>query len=342
MPKSDIDSKAMLTTRFTALTGCRAPIQQAAMGPATTPELVAAVSGAGGLGMIAGVALDPCELQATIDRVRALTDGLFGVNLIVPLLDRDGLALAVSQAPLVEYFYADPDPALVDEAHRGGALVSWPVGSAEEARAAAAAGCDLVVAQAVEAGGHVRGRTALLPLLDAVLDAVDVPVLAAGGIATPRALAAVLAMGADGARVGTRFVATPESGAHPAYVDALVCAHETDTVLTEAFEVMWPHAPHRVLRSCVDAAAAFTGPVVGTMEHGGRVVELPPWHVHAPTARTTGTIEAMALYAGESVGAVRTVRPAAEIVEELATGAERLLTDLPRSFSATGKRHAGA
>ena len=295
------------------------------MGPATTPELVAAVTGAGGLGMIAGVALSAQELEATIGRVRAMAEGPFGVNVIVPLLDRAGLEVAIANAPLVEYFYADPDPDLVAIAHRGGALVSWQVGSADEARAAEAAGCDLIVAQAVEAGGHVRGKTALVPLLDAVLDAVDVPVLGAGGIASPRGLAAVLAMGADGARIGTRFVATPESGAHPKYIDAIVHARETETVLTQAFEVMWPGAPHRVLASCVEAATAFDGDTVGTMDVGDGHLALPPWHVHAPTAHTSGTIEAMALYAGQSVGAVASVVPAAEIVTSLVTGAERLL-----------------
>jgi NAD(P)H-dependent flavin oxidoreductase YrpB (nitropropane dioxygenase family) len=315
----------MLATRFTSLVGCRAPIQQAAMGPATTSDLVAAVTGAGGLGMIAGVAQSADQLERTIAEVRARTDGPFGVNLIVPLLDRDVLAVAIASAPLIEYFYAPPDPELVEAAHAGGAQVSWQIGSAQEAIGAQDAGCDLVVAQAVEAGGHVRGTTALLPLLDAVLDAVDVPVLGAGGIATARGLAAVLAMGADGVRVGTRFVATRESGAHPAYVDALVAAGAADTVLTEAFGVMWPHAPHRVLSSCVDAAAAFIGPTVGEMHTPDGPMPLPPWHVHAPTADTTGAIEAMALYAGQSVGAIDAVTPAADVVCELTAGAQRLL-----------------
>jgi NAD(P)H-dependent flavin oxidoreductase YrpB (nitropropane dioxygenase family) len=108
-------------------------------------------------------------------------------------------------------------------------LVSWQVGSAEEARAAVGAGCDQVVAQGTEVGGHVRGRMSLLPLLSEVLDAVDVPVLAEGGIGDARALAAVLAAGADGARIGTRFVAARESGAHPRYVDALIAARPEDT-----------------------------------------------------------------------------------------------------------------
>jgi NAD(P)H-dependent flavin oxidoreductase YrpB (nitropropane dioxygenase family) len=299
------------------------------MGPATTPELVAAVTSAGGLGMVAAVAQNATQLTRTIAEIRRQTDGPFGVNFIVPLLDRDVLAVAIETAPLIEYFYAPPDPELVELAHAGGAKVSWQVGSVQEAIGAQDAGCDLIVAQAVEAGGHVRGTTALLPLLDGVLDAVHVPVLAAGGIATARGLAAVLAMGADGARVGTRFVATRESGAHPAYVDALVAADATDTVLTEAFSVMWPHAPHRVLSSCVDAADGFAGPVVGEMRTPDGTVPLPPWHVHAPTAETTGAIEAMALYAGQSTGAIGAVASAADVVGELTAGAQRLLAAAP-------------
>ncbi len=146
-------------------------------------------------------------------------------------------ALAGRRARVVEFFWAWPDPALIETVHEQGALVSWQVGSREEAVAAAAAGSDLIVAQGMEAGGHVRGKIGILALLDEVLAAVDVPVLAAGGVGTGRALAAVLAAGADGARVGTRFVAAEESDAHPLYVEALLAAGPADTVYTEAFSV---------------------------------------------------------------------------------------------------------
>jgi NAD(P)H-dependent flavin oxidoreductase YrpB (nitropropane dioxygenase family) len=138
-------------------------------------------------------------------------------------------------------------------------------------------------------------------------------------------MAAALAAGADAVRVGTRFVAATESAAHHAYKDALVKAGAEDTVLTEAFSVMWPHAPHRVLRSCVEAAQAFQGETVAEMDLGGTKLAIPRFAVPTPTRTTTGTVEAMALYAGEAVGAVRAVRPAAEILSELADGAEQLL-----------------
>jgi nitronate monooxygenase len=213
----------------------------------------------------------------------------------------------------------------VGRVHRGGALAAWQVGSADEAEAATDAGCDFIVAQGVEAGGHVRGELGLLVLLDQVLGRVDVPVVASGGIGTARAMAAALAAGASGVRVGTRFVASAESGAHPDYVDALVEADATDTVLTTTFSTGWPDAPHRVLRSCIAAAEAFEGEVVGEIRSGDSGFAIPRFAPPPPDRETTGAIEAMPLYAGQSVGSVRGVLPAAVIVAELADGAEQLL-----------------
>src|SRR5207247_2307996 len=158
-----------------------------------------------------------------------------------------------------------------------------------------------------------------------VLPTVKVPVVAAGGIGTGRAMAAALAAGASAVRVGTRFVASEEAGALPAYVDKLIAADAKDTILTEAFSTNWPNAPHRVLRSCVEAVERFQGDVVGETAQ--------PW---APEARvpirrgdsvvadrtTTGEIDAMPLWAGESVGGVKRLQPAGEIVRELADEAE--------------------
>jgi NAD(P)H-dependent flavin oxidoreductase YrpB (nitropropane dioxygenase family) len=273
--------------------------------------------------------MPPAALEAELAALAAATGGVFGVNFLMPFLVRDAVPVAARHARLVEFFYAAPDPALVSAVHEGGALAGWQVGSREEAIAAAGAGCDYLIAQGVEAGGHVRGRTPLLPLLAEVLDAVPLPVLAAGGIATDRALAAALAAGAAGARIGTRFVAAAESGAHPEYVAALLAARAQDTVLTEAFSEWWPDAPHRVLRSALAAAEAAPA-VVGEVELGGETVPLPRWCVFAPTRETRGRIGAMALYAGESVTHVDRVRPAGEIVRELVGGAARLLREAAR------------
>jgi len=315
----------VLSTRFTRLIGCRVPLQQAGMGGIATVPLALAVAEAGALGML-GAAMVPAPVLAEqLDRLGARTPGAFGVSFLMPFLDRDAVEVASTRARVVEFFYAEPDATLVDIVHARGALACWQVGSVEEAVTATGAGCDFVIAQGTEAGGHVRGRVGLLPLLSAVLDAVGVPVVAAGGIGTARSMAAALAAGADAVRVGTRFVAAVESNAHPDYVAALVDAGAADTVLTERFSVMWPDAPHRVLRSAVAAAEACVDEVVGEMEIGGVRRPLPRFAVPCPTRGTTGTIAAMALYAGESVGAVRGITPAADIVHELSDGAEQLL-----------------
>jgi NAD(P)H-dependent flavin oxidoreductase YrpB (nitropropane dioxygenase family) len=315
----------MIRTAFTTLVGIAAPIQLASMPGVTTPELVAAVADAGGLGMLGAPLMPAAVLDEALDDLAKRTRGVVGVNFLIPFLDDDCLAIAARRARLIEFFYGDPDAALVERAHGGGALVGWQVGSAPEAVAAARAGCDYVVAQGTEAGGHVRGTTSLLPLLSLVLDAVRVPVVAAGGIATGRSLAAVLAAGAGAARVGTRFVAATESGAHPVYVAKLLAASAADTCLTDAFSVMWPDAPHRVLRSAIDAARALGDEIVGEIHYAGQVIAIPRLSIIVPNASTTGRIEAMALYAGESVENVTSVTPAADIVAELVGGAERLL-----------------
>lgn len=316
----------MIATRFTALVGCAAPLQLAGMGSVATPELAAAVANAGGLGMIGVPMLPAAVVRAMVDRAAELTRGPIGLTFLMPFLDLAALDAGAGRVRVVEFFYGDPDPALVERVHRAGALVSWQIGSRDEAVAAERAGCDLIVAQGDAAGGHVRGTVSLLPLLSQVLDAVRVPVLAAGGIATARDVAAVLAAGAEGARIGTRFIAAAEADAHPEYVAALLAARAEDTVYTEAYSVGWPEAPHRVLRSAIAAAEALApDAIAGEAAVGEARVPVPRFGVYPPNLRTTGRIEAMALYAGESVGAVTHVQPAAEIVRELVDGAAALL-----------------
>src|SRR5947209_18553317 len=156
--------------------------------------------------MVSGIGAAPPEYVAKIlDGLHRSTSGAFGANFIVDGVRESGrldpdfakvLEVAASRAPVVEFFYENPDPEFVDIAHAGGALVSWQVGSGPEAAAAERAGCDLIVAQGTEAGGHVRGKIGLLALLGEVLPTVQVPVVAAGGIGTGRPLAAALAAGA--------------------------------------------------------------------------------------------------------------------------------------------------
>jgi nitronate monooxygenase len=320
----------MLTTRFTELIGCTVPLQQAPIGGCASPRLAAAVAEAGGLGMVSVTGNPPEIVAAELDEARRLSAGPIGAHFFLLVVDRDStpesVAAAAERVPVVDFFYANPDPALVDIVHAAGALASWQIGSVEEARAAVDAGCDFVIAQGTEAGGHVRGQTGVLSLLDAVLSAVDVPVLAAGGIGSGRALAAVLAAGADGVRIGTRFVAAEEAEAHPRYVEALIAARPTDTLRSDTFALDFPGAPHRALRSSIAAVEAFQGDVVGeVLSPSGDRVPVHRFQKLTITRHVTGAIEAMPHWAGESVGGVTRVQPAAEIVRELAGEAEHLL-----------------
>jgi nitronate monooxygenase len=318
----------VLTTPFTELLGCRAPLQQAPMGGVTTPELVAAVAGAGAVGMVPAQMLPAGELAGLLDDLAGRTTGVVGVTFLLPFgADPACVEVAAARARLVDFYYGDPDPALVARVHDGGALASWQAGSVAEAVAAADAGCDLVAVQGTEGGGRIRGRVALLPLLAEALDAVEVPVVAAGGIATARGVAACLAAGAAAVRVGTRLLATEESGAHPRYQAALLAAGAEDAVLTDAFSVMWPPGPepHRTLRSALEAAEALEAEVVGETRMGSHTLPVPRFGVPCPNRETTGEIAAMVHYAGQGVGATARVVPAAQVIEELTEGAERLL-----------------
>lgn len=329
------EASPMISTRFTELFDCTVPLQQAGMGGLATPELATAVARAGALGMVGSAMASAAELEHQLGRLPADLRDRVGVNFIVPFLDRDCVAVAAEQVRLVEFFFDIPDPELVALAHGGGALACWQVGSAEEARMAEDAGCDLVVAQGAEAGGHVRGELPLQALLDDVVSVVAVPVVAAGGIGTGRMMAAQLVAGAEAVRVGTRFVAAVEADAHPQYQAALARAGAGDTVLTEVFSGGWA-APHRVLRSAVETVHGLEEEVVGETTLGGATLPLTRFSALFPMRSTRGRIDAMALYAGTSVGAVGARVPAAEIVAELALGAEDVLHERCRRLLGTG------
>jgi NAD(P)H-dependent flavin oxidoreductase YrpB (nitropropane dioxygenase family) len=313
----------MLETAFTRLVGCTVPIQLAGMGSILSPELAAAVSNAGALGQLTFAGIEVDDAKARLDRLASLTSKPFGINQLIPYLNRDILELSAHKAKVIDFFWGDPDPELVRIVHEAGALASWQVGSVVEAMAAEKAGCDFIIAQGVEAGGHIRGTLGLMPLLAQVLDKVSIPVLGAGGIGSGRGVAAVLASGAAGVRMGTRFIAAAESNAHPDYVRAIISAQAEDSIRTNRFEVECPLCPstHGVLRSALDAAEAYDGSFVAEFE-GEPVAR---FRGTVPTKGFTGNIGAMACYAGQSVGEVRGVQPAAEIVAELAEQAERLL-----------------
>jgi len=318
--------------------GIDLPIIQAPMGGAVGPTLAAAVSNAGGLGMLVPWSADIDTVRRQIREMRALTSRPFGVNLNLEFPQEERLAACLDErVPVISFFWRDPS-SLVPRAKAGGAIVMHTVGSAADAKQAVRCGVDIVVAQGWEAGGHVRGTVATMPLVPAVVDAVSpVPVVAAGGIADGRGLAAALALGAAGAWIGTRFLASREAAIHPRYRERLLKASENDTVfLEELFDVGWPNAPHRVLRNKTVAAWEAAGrppsgkrpgegETIATSRTRGRIVR---YQSHTPGPDAEGDIEALSLWAGQSVGLVSRVQPASDIVREIADDAAMILQRL--------------
>lgn len=329
-----------METSFTRLAGIEHPIVQAPIGGLSIPPLAAAVSAGGGLGMMAITWLEPDEIRRAVAAVRAATDRPFGVNVIIdpqdpPQHHRLDAALDAG-APFISFFWGNPAP-YVGRVHAAGAKAMLTVGSAEEARRAVDDGVDVIVAQGWEAGGHVWSEVSTLSLVPAVVDAVPgVPVVAAGGIADGRGLAAVLALGAGAAWMGTRFVASAESPAHPQYLGRLLAARETDTYYSTLFDVGWPNAPHRALRNAtIDAWLAAGAPppgrrpgegdVLATQADGGQIVRYASM---SPRADVEGRIEELSLWAGQSAGLVHDVLPAAELVRRTVAEAEAVLARL--------------
>lgn len=308
----------MIHTVLTDDWGLRYPVIGAPMAGAADGTLAGAITGAGGLGMIgAGSRATTDFIARECETVKAC--GRFGVGLMVWALKErpELLDAALSADPyLVSLSFGDPTP-YVARCHAHGVRVATQVHTRDEAVRAEQAGVDIVVAQGTDAGGHT-GSVGTLPLLQIVLDAVRVPVLAAGGIASPAGLAAVLAAGAAGAWIGTAFLASPESRHDQGRRELLLSASETDTVQTHVFDralgIPWPDEfPGRALKN------AFTA------RWHGREDALPCESQEAAPAY---------VYAGQAVGLVRSSRPAAEVLRTLGDGAEALLrrrlTDLVR------------
>ena len=298
------------------------------MGTVSSPDLAVSVAEAGGVGTITALGMPPDHLGGMLKDMARRTDGVLAVNFLTAGLDRDALAVAAERVRMIDFFWVDPDPSLVAIAHEGGALVCWQVGSLEEAQTAVDAGADLIAVQGTEAGGHIRGQSPLLPLLSAVLDRVSVPVLAAGGIGDGRALAAVLAAGAAGGRIGTAFIATAESGAHDLYKQAVIDNGFGSTEITDAFLdcplcATSPRA--RVLSTCVDAVRKFDDDVAGQTTLGGRPFPITRGSGMPPGTEATGHIDAMAMYAGQSTALVTRLYPAASVVQNLVGAAEQRL-----------------
>jgi nitronate monooxygenase len=305
------------------LLGIEQPIVQAPM--AAIPKLAAAVSNAGALGMVTLTWSE--DAGAVVRETAALTTRPFGGNLVLTedQHGRLGAALAAGLR-IVSFMWGDPGD-YIELVHDAGGVVMHTVGTAEEARRAVGSGVDVIVAQGWEAGGHVWGTVATLPLVPAVVDAVaPVPVIAAGGIGDARGVAAVLALGAQAAWLGTRFLLAEEMPIHEDYRRRLEAAVETDPQLYgDLYEVGWPDSPHRALRNSTATAweaagrpplaqRPGVGEVIAHFASGEAIVRYEP---APPMVGTTGEIEALSMWAGQSVALARQSQSASDIVTEL-------------------------
>lgn len=329
-----------LRTPFTQRYGIDLPIAQAGMAFASmTAALPAAVSAAGGIGSIANVGFfPPAMLRDIWGQARQLTDRPLSINLITCFVQQPIIDACVTLRPAsVSFHWGAPDAAWVTALHEAGIAVWEQVGSVAQAVRAAKSDIDLIIAQGSEAGGHNFGELPLAALVPRVRDAIgDRLLLASGGIVDGAGLAAALRMGADGAWVGTRFVASVESDAHPTWKARLVQASGADTVRTHVFGRHHPEFnPMRVLRNRVvrewhykvDRIPADNSsqPVIGSMNVFGQEQALHRFQNLAPMKTAEGDFEELPLLCGEGVGGIHDIAPAGELVARMADEARRAL-----------------
>ena len=309
------------------LLGIEHPIVQAPI--SADPRLPAAVSDAGALGSVALAWVD--DAGELVRETAALTDRPFAGNFVLSRPDqRRRLDEALSAGLRIVLLFAGDPEGYVEPVHDAGGLVMHTVGNAEEARRAAGCGVDIIVAQGWEAGGHVWGGVATLPLVPAVVDAVaPAPVIAAGGIGDARGVVAVLALGAQAALLGTRFLLADEMPIHEEYRRRLIAASETDAEwYADLYEVGWPNAPHRAIHnSTAESWEAAGRPPPGSRPGEGEVIAnfasgepIVRYSPAPPLVGTTGEIEALSLWAGQSVALAKQPQAAAEIVADLVSG----------------------
>ena len=316
----------MVRTRLCELLQIEHPIIQAAIWPATAPELVAAVSNAGALGSLGAVFTPAPVLERQLARVRELTDRPFAVNHVVSLLDEEAFALTLAARPAVISFALGDPGALVERAHAVGAKVIHQVHTVRQARQAVEREVDAIIAQGSEAGGQGPalgvGALALIPQVVDVAGAI--PVLAAGGIADGRGLAAALVLGAQGANIGTRFLASVEASAHEAWKRAIIAAESEEVVRFEEWREIFPPTGEgayevvpRVIRT------PFVDEWRGRGTEAAREAERLRDEVM--TALRQGRAHELAPFTGQTAGLIRDILPAAEIVRRIVADAEGAL-----------------
>jgi enoyl-[acyl-carrier protein] reductase II len=311
----------MLRTPICDLFGIRHPIVLAGMGGVSLHKLVAAVSNAGGLGVIGAATLDAEGLRREIRSTRELTDRPFAVDLLAPIPDMIRPQMQVVFEENVRIFVAGlaVPQEFIREMHARGMIVVVMIGRVRHAVKSAEAGADVVAAQGTEAGGHT-GEIGTMALVPQVVDAVRIPVLAAGGIADGRQMVASLALGAQGVVIGTRFIATPEAQAAPSYRQAILHSGEADTIRTRCYT----GKPARTIRNPYNEAWE------------GRTHEIQPFPMQVMHSVREGVMDYMGNFgdanpdrhfmpAGQGMGLIREIKPAAEVLADIVREAEDVL-----------------
>jgi NAD(P)H-dependent flavin oxidoreductase YrpB (nitropropane dioxygenase family) len=327
----------MLKTLITEQYGLKVPFINAGMAFIATAPLVRAVCSAGGMGMLGGAAMPPDVLQAAIRDIKAVDPASYGVTIIARFSGIEHIEVCVAEkVPVVVFFWDDPPDDWLSRLRAAGSDIWFQVGSVAEARAARRRGAQALVVQGSEAGGHNRAGAATFSLLPAVIDEVgSVPVVAAGGIADGRTVAAALALGADAVWVGTRLIASVEANAHPGYKDRVVAAGVEDTARHLIFGPEFPDASTRGLRNRIvrewerrDGPPPYKTvpeselPFIGQARLFGQEFPMRRFCGFPPTPEFTGDLEEMSLLAGESVGQTKRLMSVASIVDEMMNGAE--------------------
>ncbi len=319
-----------MRTRLTEMLGVSHPVMLAGMGGVSYAPLVAAVSEAGGFGCLGASTMSPEEMVEQMREVRRRTDKPFGVDLLTAMPgDLEGqVRLVIEEGASVFVAGLGVPSEVVSICHDADVLVVNMCGKVEHARRAVAAGCDLVVAQGTEAGGHT-GTVATFPLVPQIVDAVgaEVPVVAAGGIFDGRGLAAALALGAVGVWVGTRFIATPEARAVPGYKEKLVAAREDSTVVSRAYSGktmrVLANSYTRYFEENPDELEPFPGQLRRSSGDNA-------FHLGGGPETAGIDPEKEAYPAGQGTGAISELVPAGELVRRFVEEAEAAIAGLPR------------
>jgi enoyl-[acyl-carrier protein] reductase II len=320
-----------MRTRLTEALGVDHPVMLAGMGGVSYAPLVTAVSDAGGFGCLGASTMGDERMVSEMAAVRQATDKPFGVDLLTAMPgDLVGQVTRIIDGGASVFVAGLGVPAdVVDLCHRHGVLVVNMCGKVDHARRALEAGCDIVVAQGTEAGGHT-GSVATMPLVPQIVDAVGahIPVVAAGGIFDGRGLAAALSLGADGVWIGTRFIATPEARAVAGYKDALVRTQEDGTTISRAFSGKTMRVVRNRYTAFYDENPGELAPFPAQL---GRSMEEGAFHLGGDEDTPDIDPERECYPTGQGVGAIQTLMPAANLVVQIVDQAEQVLAGLGRT-----------